>query len=357
MTEEKFNGTIGRCASVITLLQLVPSIAGVVSSYLEGKVTLSELLWHTTGFVALASFVVFLIYRFLSQYKKEQLDSAAKRANLVDYKYCSDIAEPGIHDLLCNRYNIDIENLSSSAPVIIFPSTAGESSYLPAEQFYSDERIMRSFECVPLKNDNKKDKCILQVLYIPIDADGNVPVILRMPDQHSSAGEDEPRFTFISFSPVPRRYGDKFDKQDCYRREVPSIPSQFVEYGTALSKQGSAYYLFYIFFARYDNLHFAKDGKMDRDTLGKVFSVGDGKMFAKDHDEILHVTTFKNLYKAVTKQKYDDTYLELLVSDKKRKFVRLEDGKPCITFVFDLSVAEFKGVEAKIVEIEGRKNS
>ena len=357
MTEEKFDGTIGRCASVVALLQMIPFVAETVIRYARGKVALAELLWHITGFSALAVFIVFLVCRFFSQHRKGQLDSAAKRATLLDYKYCSDVDATDIHHLLCNRYNIDIENLSSSDPVVIQKPAAGEGPYLSAEEFFSDKKIMGSFECVPLKNEDKKNKCILQVLYVPIDADGNVPVILRMPDQHSSAGEDEPRFTFVSFSPVPRRYEAKFDKFDWYRREVPSTPTTIDEYGTALSKQGSCYYLFYIFFARYDNLRFAKGEKMDRAVLERVFSVGDGKMFAKDHDEILHVTTFKNLYKAVTKQACDDDVLKQIVKKGKRKFVRLENGKPYITFWFDLSKAEFKGVEKKIVECEGRKSS
>lgn len=353
MTEEKFNGTIGRFASVLAIVQLINVIE--IIRYVRGEVALSELLWRVAGVFILAVFVMFLVCRFFSQRRKGQLDSAAKRAALVDYKYCSDIYAPGIHNLLYKQYNIDIKNLSSSDSVVIH---AEQHNYLSAKAFYADASIMSSFECVPLKNENKKDKCILQVLYIPIDEDGNVPVILRMPDQHSSACEDRPRFTFISFSPVPRRYKAEFDELDCYKREVPSVPTAIEEYGTALSKQGSCYYLFYIFFARYANCHFAKEGKMDSEVLKDVFSVGEGKMFAKDHDEILHVTTFKNLYKAIKKQMHDDNILkEIMKSGKRRKFLRLENGKPLVTFSFDLSRARFKGVEAKIVECEGRKAS
>ena len=358
MTVEKFDGTFSRCASVVTLLQTIPTIASVIVLYQKGKVSLAEVLWYASGFVLLTAFILYLIYWFLCHYKKTQLDSAAKRASQFDYKYCSEIMASGIHKFLCGESacNIDLDSLSSEDPIFI-PFSEDSSKYRKASDFYSDDEIMKSFECRPLKNRDKENKCILQVLYIPSDADGNVPVILRMPDQHTSAGEDKPKFTFVSFSPVPRRYGAKFDALDCYRREVPSAPMRLDEYGMALSKQGSSYYLFHIFFARYDHLHFVRNGVMDRSVVEEVFSVGDGKMFAKDHDEILHATTFKNLYRAVTRQTCEDEFLKRLMKGGRTKFTRLEEGKPYITFSFDLSKAEFKGIEKKIVETEGRKNS
>ena len=355
MTVKQFDISLSRFANLVSIFALLFEACRLIKSYWQGHISLSLLILYVGGIVGLSTLVIYAISRYMARKQKDVLDSAAKRATQVDYKYCSDIAAPGIQNLLCSRYNIDIKNLSSSDPVVIH--AAQDGNYLSAEQFFADASIMSSFECVPLKNENKKDKCILQVLYVPIDADGNVPVILRMPDQHSSAGKDEPRFTFVSFSPVPRHYEAKFDKLDCYQREVPLAPTSIDEYGAALSKQGSCYYLFYIFFARYNDLHFAKDGKMDRAVLERVFSVGDGKMFAKDHDEILHVTTFKNLYKAITKQTYNDEMLKQLVKKGKRKFVRLENGKPLVTFSFDLSTARFKGVEEKLVECEGRKAS
>ena len=251
MTEGKFDGTIGRCASVVAIVQLIMFIV----KNAKGDVALSEFLWCIAE-VFVAVFALFLVFCFFSHRRKGKLDSAAKRATLVDYKYCSDISATGIDQLLRDRYEIDIENLSGSVVIL-----KDRPNYLSSEKFFENESIMSDFECVPLKNEDKKNKCILQVLYIPIDKDENVPVILRMPDQHSTASVDNPRFTFISFSPVPRRYGAQFDKLDCYKREVPSDYEliDIDEYGTALSKQGSIYYLFYIFFARY-NCQFLKDG-------------------------------------------------------------------------------------------------
>lgn len=354
MTMEKFDGSIGRVASVVSIVLFFRDLTVGLWLYLKCGVSLEYLLAHVLVVMGLIVGVCYAISRFWSLKGKGILDSAARKANQVDYKYCADVNAPGIHDFLKKGYNIDIFNLGASDPVII---PAKDSRYCSASQFFLNETIMRDFACVPIKNNDKKGKCILQVLYVPIDADGRVPVILRMPDQHASVGEDKPQFTFVSFSPVPRRYEAVFDPLDCYHREVPSTPSQIEEYGMAISKQGATWYLFYIFFARYEKSQFMKDDEMNRQVMEQVFSVGDGKMFAKDHDEILHVATFKDLYKAVFGVPCEDPVLAKLMSKTsgRRKFVRMENGKPCMTFRFDLSKAVFKGVEKELVKIEGKK--
>lgn len=354
MEVEKFDRLIGRFVNVAALLTLVVKASNLYRDYSQKKISGAVFIGYVGVIIGISILVCFVFSLYLSKRRKDLLDSASKRASQFDYKYCSDIHAPGIFRFLCEKsgYDIDLQNLKD--PFIIRSS---DQRYCSAIKFYANEHIMESFACIPLKNENKTDKCILQVLYIPIDVNGNVPVILRMPDQHSSAGEDKPQFTFVSFSPVPQRYGATFNIMDCYHREVPSTPSRLEEYGMALSKQGSSYYLFYIFFARYDDFCFIKNGKLDYAVMKRVFSGEYGKMFAKDHDEILHATTFKNLYKAITQQLCDDDFLVRLMAQKKRKFIRIENGKPYITFKFDLSKAQFKGVEKKIVELEGCKNS
>ena len=292
-----------------------------------------------------------------------------EEASSFDYKFCADIKSQSVGRLL-SRLNVSLDRIDANAPVAIKP---GDKRFISLDDFFSDTGANYSsdFNCMPMKSSDKIGKIILQVSFVPVDCNGNTPLILRMPDQHSSARVEKPEFTFVSFSPVPRRYGNSFDLLTCYNREVSSTPSAFAEIGMYLSRVdkkdkrmksvlGSVYYLFWVFAARYDDISFLKDGRLDKDSCRRAFApvgANHGLLFTKDHDEIIHAMPVKDLSSAADckirdTDKCTDKTLGTILSDRRFKIFRSGrsgTGK-ARRMSFDMTKAKMKGVEKCIAK-------
>lgn len=291
---------------------------------------------------------------------------AIDEASSFDYKFCADRESSSVKRLM-ERLNVSLDSIDSKTPVAIAPEDA---RFLSIEDFFSGTNgdFAADFRCMPIKSKDKLGKVILQVSFVPMDCNGNTPLILRMPDQHSSARVEKPEFTFVSFSPVPRRYKLDFNLLDCYNREVGSRPSAFAKIGMYVSRVdkkdkktkrviGSIYYVFWVFAAKYAEVSFCKpDGSLDIDACEKTFASSSGTkglMFTKDHDEILYALQVRELSSVISGNalRGDKRLAEVLGN---RRFVimrpaRNGTGKPkCMSF--DMTRARMKGVESRIAK-------
>ena len=291
---------------------------------------------------------------------------AIDEASSFDYKFCADSGSSSVKRLM-ERLNLSLDSIDTKTPVSIAP---GDGRFLSLEDFFSGDKgdFAADFSCMPMKSKDKLGKVILQVSFVPMDCNGNTPLILRMPDQHSSARVEKPEFTFVSFSPVPRRYKSDFNLLDCYNREVGSRPSAFAEIGMYVSRVdkkekatkrviGSIYYVFWVFVARYAQVSFCKpDGSLDREVCAKTFASSNGTkglMFTKDHDEILSALQVKELSSVISCNVFrGDKRLAEVLSNRRfvlKRPTRSGSGKPkCMNF--DMTRARMKGVESRIVK-------
>lgn len=238
-----------------------------------------------------------------------------------------------------------------------------------------DQGWNSSFSVAPMRNADKKGKCIVQVSYIPMDEDGKMPIILRMPHCHSSdvAIEDvqKAKLTFVSFSPVPLLYKRPFDVEECYHREVPDryiqgVARKFEELGMAVRRaKDETYYLFYVFAVKYAGCSFADDrGNLNLLVVNKIFSpsangeTGDVEYFVKDHDKIVAAATATDIdYVIGSKENQGNAspWLRELFANKDYAVitkVRDHSGDVVAEFRdrFDMTTADLGAVEKKIIQ-------
>ena len=246
---------------------------------------------------------------------------AAEKAMAFDYKMYAPIESKSVSAIL-QHYGWNLNKWHNNEVKHI---EFRNDSYISLETLLDDStKYGADFQCLPVRNDEKWGKCIIQVSFIPRDRDGNIPIILRMPNAHSRdavmkghmvAGGAKPKFTFVSFSPVPMRYGKLFDMRGCYQREVPNRvdESQFAfdEVGCTIKYEcegtSRRIYLFYVIIVHYQNFCFiGEDGSLDLDAIKELFAVDPAapqdkvKFFRKDHDVIIAAASPGEIYNALS---------------------------------------------------------
>ena len=246
---------------------------------------------------------------------------AAEKAMAFDYKMYASIESESVSAIL-RHCSWDLDKLHNKEVKHI---DVRDDNYLSLETLLDGGTVYgSSFQCLPVRNDEKWGKCIIQVSFIPMDMDGNIPIILRMPNAHSrdavmrglkETGVQKPKFTFVSFSPVPMGYRKSFDLLECYKREVPNRidKSQFAfsEVGCTMKYEcegtSRRIYLFYVIAVHYQNICFiGKDGSLDLCVIKRLFAVDpvapqdEVKFFRKDHDVIIAAARPGEIYNALS---------------------------------------------------------
>ena len=148
-------------------------------------------------------------------------------------------------------------------------------------------------------------QCLLQCLFVPVDKNNNTLMIRRKKENHGSIyfGRDLGNVCFISFSPIPDFYGEKFDREQVYHREVyPTSNRPEVEpYALCMRRDVNNFnYFFLIYKVVYKDVVFS-DRENDN-TIRDIFGTrdADGKLvensfFQKDHDVIWQAISFVEL--------------------------------------------------------------
>ena len=257
----------------------------------------------TLAFVVLSGLSVFA-YKVYRKEKNAELD--AYKAALFDYKFCAPIDSPRVRKLL-GRYGVNFGKIKELQGEYsqFFPANCG--GYLKAERFFSSPSYSDDFVCKFVRNGDKSRKVILQFSFIPMDRDGYIPLILRLKHFSSAQLNRNLKFGFVSFSPIPFKFGDEFSVEKCYYREVPPNvkPANFEELGFMIRRvKDGRIYLFFLFVVHYD-CRFRKPGtrEIDWETVNKVFLTSkeeEGKpkeYFYKDHDPIITVQTPRAIYR------------------------------------------------------------
>ena len=236
-----------------------------------------------------------------------------EKAMAFDYKMYAPLDSESVSRIF-QHYGWSIDPLSDREVRLV---GAQEDKYIGLAQLLaSDSPYGGDFRCLPVRNDDKWEKCIIQVSFIPIDRNGKIPIILRMPLAHSRDAELHSRkakFTFVSFSPVPIRYEKPFDMTTCYQREVPNRVEDsefsFDEIGCTMkyeSKEGKRrIYLFYVVAVHYPAIGFTdENGSLDMAVMKRLFAVDPDappeklKFFCKDHDVIVAAASPREIYNA-----------------------------------------------------------
>lgn len=335
--------------------------------------------------LGMAFWVLICIIWWIKETKERKLKAElnAATAKAFDYKVFAPISSKSfatlkdslqMKDGVNNEERIDLDEMTHGEVKFVAKNRKG---YVPiSDLLSSDVSWNKDFQSLPVREGDKYGKCIIQVSFIPVDKDGRMPLILRLPNAHSRECNlhevQGGNFTFISFSPVPRRFGMPFNVADCYHREVPERVRVdcFDEYGcvikceekTQVEEQAKSgenadvrrFYVFYIFLARYKHLSFAKTtGEMNEVVIKKVFASdeasaeGTVRYFTKDHDQIVCVAKIKDV-KTVFCGRDKGTLPEPLRTVLNNKQYRYSDGKNI--YVFDLALSNLGKVEREIIQ-------
>ena len=310
-------------ALVPTALSCGVSIYG----YIIKKVDIYSLLSIACSAIAVISiiFLYFLLRVIVksaqktAEQNKELLKAQleAEKAKAFDYKMYAPLDSPSVKKIL-EKYGLNFFSLKRGEKMI----GANDKEYIKLKTLLKKDSVFgKDFQCLPVRNDKKWGNCIIQVSFIPMDKEENIPLILRMPFTHSRDAiirekkSNDANFTFVSFSPVPLRYGEDFDILKCYNREVPNrhVPTKFEEVGCTLKYESTEnknerIYLFYMIKVHYkDVCFFDENGSFNMETIKNLFAfnteVEQNKLeyFRKDHDIIISAAKSEDIYNALSK--------------------------------------------------------
>jgi len=295
---------ISELGSYASIASIVVAVIGVIEAYLSGKnIQNGGLYLYYTMFIFALLIILSCYVNILYREKKAQMD--AEIASRWDYKFYAPNESESVKAIF-DHYGLDIDRLLPNQVVSFRKS---DNHYISPGCFFShDNDFIKDFSCLPVREMDKSQKCILQVSFIPEDREGNIPIIVRSPSHHFSTNDLKAplRLGFISFSPVPLSFNIPFDLKRCYYREVPDRiePTAIEDIGFVFKKDSrNRIYLFFLCRVIYGKSHFrSSDGKVDWETVDNIFlneTSESGKVkqyFKKDHDSIISIQKVTDVY-------------------------------------------------------------
>ena len=312
-------GSYEQLKSVSQEMKPLVVVSGIINSplilYLIGSHSFSwqDVLIQIIILVSLTAAILLVV----AYYKIHCAILEIKDAHSFDYKFCATTNSKSVARL------IDAFDNEATINHPVFLQKGKDKKYIPPHDFFSPsnkDNFFTDFKCIPVKEKDKGAYCFAQVSFIPIDENDNIPLILRLPVNHSSVAKnilnkDPTSFSFLSFSPVPMRYKNAFSLNDCFHREVPNQETHpaLDDIEMILQKRSdNIYYFFYIILARYEGSFLQDDNKPNWKRLEQLFALEKSgmtneeltdpknrqkiKFFQKDHDPIVHVASLKTLY-------------------------------------------------------------
>ena len=240
----------------------------------------------------MAQLIGFLAYFAFTTYRKRMLELAERDMKMFFEKGSV------LHQKIISGLELNEDSSSEEVKFI-------KASKYPKEDLSLEKMVTSEYINIRLLEDKDKEgKCIIQAGFIPIDRNGKMLLIHRTDHRAEylkladNTGKKKKVHSFtVSFSPIPDRFDDKFDKNTIYHREVPKTDTEpeFIEAGLGINNwnnddQQKKSYLFFFYFAYYKDLEF------NENNLQKLFAK-DGVYFLKDHDEIEKVVQIGELDK------------------------------------------------------------
>jgi hypothetical protein len=254
--------------------------------------------------VALAIFLVIgvIIWLLMDQITRRAVKKKIKEIDSYDYKMFFDIAsDPNVFTeriakLFPDKVLTDYKS-KSKAPLTeaVWTNTnTGNANNSSLEDEVKEllKKKSSGVHCKRITNEEKKGKCIVECIFVPLDKDGNTLLINRLDYYHPFLYQEnmsrlqkpfskKMEYSLISFSPLPDAFSQEYDPKDIYNKEVFSAnnnPPKFDFQGVILRKMEKTcqedlpiYYLMIVYTAKYD-VSFKKtgcisNGKLDLKTL------------------------------------------------------------------------------------------
>lgn len=294
--------------SSISELGSYASIASIIVAFFGSIVSIFSESIQIDGLHMIVIFVLLCILtvsaNILYGAVKSHLD--AETASRWDYKFYAPNDSESVKAIF-DHYGLDMDRLLPDQAISFRKSDA---HYISPEVFFDPgNNFIKDFSCLPVKEKDKSQKCILQVSFVPVDCDENITIIARSAANHFSSNDlKKPlRLGFISFSPVPLSFNIPFDLKRCYYREVPDRiePTNIEDIGFVFRKDcRNRIYLFFLCRVKY-NCHFrSPDGAIDWKTVDNIFlnetdpdrSEKKKQYFKKDHDVIISIQKLPDVY-------------------------------------------------------------
>ena len=153
----------------------------------------------------------------------------------------------------------------------------------------------------------EESKYIVQCLFVPMDKNDNTLLIRRKKENHGSLMylRNSGNVSFISFSPIPDHYQEKFDPLQAYHREVcknEKYEYTITPFAACLRKTNGNNYFFLIYLIKYPDVEFLKNGETNTAVIDEIFGTRQadgtlkaGSYFQKDNDLIQRAITFEEL--------------------------------------------------------------
>lgn len=318
--------------------------------------------------VALALFLVIgvIIWLLMDQLTRRTVKKKIKEIDSYDYKMFFDIkSDPSVFTeriakLFPERVLTDYKskNKASLTEAVWTDANCKENgSLLENEIKELLKKESSGVQCKRITNEEKKGKCIVECIFVPLDRDDNTLLINRLDYYHPFLQQENMgrlqkpfskkiEYSLISFSPLPDAFSQDYNPRDIYSKEVnPSNEhSPTIRFlGVILRKMKKKsqedipiYYLMLVYTAKYDVSFRAKEtnpiDKLDLEALRKntdweiikkIFSYSqidkipkqtrmnvlcnkiagmffnvrtmDTLFFEKDHDEICGVVNWEDL--------------------------------------------------------------
>lgn len=259
-------------------------------------------------YLNLVNFGIFVLVLFLVFLADRHLKTTYKEKHEYDYK----IFFNSVEDIEQNDNNQVWWLRGLSDRTIAFSTKR--------EDFDSSVKILshQALMCRPFYKKAQKSytspvphRYIIQCLFVPMDKNENTLLIRRKKKNHGSLmfGNTPENISFISFSPIPDHYGEKFDPEKAYHREVyrPDqntgiYAKEIKELAVCVRQTNGNNYFFLIYKVKYTEVEFLKDGNTNYEIIEQIFGSrqenGELKKhsyFQKDNDLIEKAITFEEL--------------------------------------------------------------
>lgn len=256
-----------------------------------------------------------------------------------DYKYLCPLDSESLNRFFKNIKRNKKEIINESRPDAVWCTEKERYEQIAPEKFFSSE-YDKDFETTYLRNMDRKiqyknwfdrllnknpilptDRCIVECIFIPLDANDNTLLISRGNENHTDIEEKE--LCLISFSPIPRKFDMKFSPASIYYREVPYSASNNNDIKDLIpiisdigvlwrfDEKKNTFYLFYAFVAKYEKCNFKREKEINWKLINDLFSVRtynnkneENVYFKKDHDKIIGVKTISEIKKDMKEREY-----------------------------------------------------
>lgn len=279
------------------------TVLWATGSYLIGNQKTTDGAKH----FAMAVFLLIgvIIWCIIDILSRRAVNKKIKEIDSYDYKMFFDFkSDPGVFSNMittlfpkeiADEINTDntCKNTASMTRAVWVNDENKDDLYAKTESLLKKE--LSGIQCKRITNEEKKGKCIVECIFVPLDKNDNTLLINRLDYYHPFLHQENMNrrkkpfskkieFSLISFSPLPDAFSQEYDPKDIYSKEVSSSanqPPKFDFQGVILRKMKKTsqedlpvYYLMIVYTAKYDVVSFktgnsVSTGKLDLKDIRK----------------------------------------------------------------------------------------